>query len=50
MLKLDDASYYMQLKKKIDGKEKAKALQGLKQHWLLGKMAKSLSKRYLQEL
>ena len=31
MLKLDDASYYMQLKKKIDAKYKAKALQAMKQ-------------------
>lgn len=46
MLKLDDAGEYMLLRKKLDAKRKAKAWQVLKQDWLLGRMAKSLYKRY----
>ena len=46
MLKLDDAGEFMLLKKKLDAKRKAKAWQVLKQDWLLGRMGKSLYKRY----
>ena len=42
MLKLEDAGEYMQLRKKLNMKLKAKAWQIFKQDWLLGRMAKSL--------
>ena len=50
MLKLEDAGEYMQLRKKLNMKLKAKAWQIFKQDWLLGRMAKSLNQRYLANL
>lgn len=46
MLKLEDAGHYMALKKQIEGKLKGKALQVLKQKWLLAKMSISLFKQH----
>lgn len=45
MLKLEDASHYMAFKKALDRRLKEKALQVLKQKWLLGKMQGSLIKK-----
>ena len=42
MLKLEDAGAYMAFSKSINRKLKAKAIQVLKETWLLSKMAKSL--------
>ena len=42
MLKLQDAGAYMDFRKSLNRKLKAKAMQVLKENWLLNKMAKSL--------
>ena len=50
MLKLDDAGVYMEFRKSLASKTKAKALQALKQHCLLKKMQNSLLRRNLMRL
>ena len=46
MVKLEDASHYMVFKKVLDKKLQGKALQVLKQNWLLSKMSTSLLKKH----
>ena len=50
MLKLEDAGAYAAFRKSVNRKLKAKAMQVLKEKWLLNKMAKSLFKRHEADL